>query len=181
MSICSKGKQWDRNITSHGGLPAVHFRTLLTRQHFWHIFSFKMPKIFVVSIIFFGLISTILSHPVVPSIDTIYDLEKLSTKFQLFRTKMVDATTTDHAPAKHMSKSPKMAENLRQDKFETLVNAEVRKTGSESLPVTIGKLKSPKRTSRPKSDAENMSEMLRKYVRLWWRFKAFLFFNFKMY
>ena len=122
-----------------------------------------MPNILVLSIIISALASTSSGHPVVPSLETIYDLEKLSANLKLFQRQVVETSTTP----------PTMTETSPMPPADQLESTEkpmtqVRLPAGDQLSM-MEKLKTPKKSSKQKSDVENMSETLRKYVRLWKR------------
>ena len=122
-------------------------------------YSNKMSNILVLSIVFSAIFVTSSGHPVVPSLETIYDLEKISTNLQLFQRNASPTMTTTTTETSPMPLA---------DPIETTEKpmTQVRVLNSEQLSL-VEKLKSSKKSSKQKSDPENMSETLRKYVRLW--------------
>ena len=122
-----------------------------------------MPNILVLSIVISALASASSGHPVVPSLETIYDLEKLSANLKLFQRQVVETST---APPTMTETSPMPPADQLESTEKPMT--QVRLPAGDQLSM-IEKLKSPKKSSKQKSDVENMSETLRKYVRLWKR------------
>ena len=119
-----------------------------------------MPNILVLSIIISALASASSGHPVVPSLETIYDLEKLSANLKLFQRHVVETSTTPPT----MTETPPMPPADLLESTEKPMT-QVRLPAGDQLSM-MEKLKTPKKSSKQKSDVENMSETLRKYVRL---------------
>ncbi len=124
------------------------------------------------------LVMSVSARPFVPTIEDMY-LEKLSTKFNFFRTsrgKISTTTTTTTTSTTSTSTSTTTATTTAAP-----VTKAVETTTATEVPILIEKKKeiaetqteTPiqviekfRRTKKSKSDAENTGEVLRRYVRL---------------
>jgi len=120
-------------------------------------------NILLLTIVLAALVSASAGHPIVPSLDTIYDFEKISTNMKLFQRKVVETSTTTTPMTTETTPLPMTTADLLESTEKP--TSQVRIPVADQL-IMFDKIRSSKKSSKQKSDVENMSENLRKYVRL---------------
>ena len=127
------------------------------------------------------IVVSVSARPFVPTIEDMY-LEKLSTKYNLFRTsrgKMstttstTTTTTTTTTPTPTTTTETPTTKAIETTTTTTVVPIPIEpKKEIDEIPIQSTEtpsfvIEKIRRTKKPKSDAENTGEVLRRYVRLW--------------